>query len=115
MVSGHEHGGAIAGCHNFYHEKTGQLAKAIAAYNAAIALNLSRYEAYLAAGRLQGKTGSFDKAIEYFTGVIVINPGYAESYNNRGLSYLSISQDDRALEDFTKAIELDQKRCHYVS
>jgi tetratricopeptide (TPR) repeat protein len=90
-------------------EKTGQINRAIADYDKAIAIDPLYFEAYNNRGVLYGQAGMFDKATEYFNKSISMNPDFEEAYVNRGIAYALSGRDDRALEDFNKVILLNQE------
>jgi len=90
-------------------EKTGQMDRAIADYEKAIAIDPLYFEAYNNRGVLYGQAGMVDKATEYLNKAISINPEFEEAYINRGIAYALSGQDDRALEDFNAVILLNQE------
>ena len=88
-------------------EKRGQLDRALADYDTAIAVKPDNYAPYVNRGVLRGEAGMFDKAMADFNEAIALNPDYAETYSDRGIVYALTGQYDRALEDFNKALALN--------
>ncbi len=88
-------------------QKTGQLEKAKADYDAALAFNPLNPGAYNNRGVLLCDAGSFDAAIQDFSKSIAVQPQRVDIYNNRGYAYFSTRRYEKALEDFNTAVNLD--------
>ena len=67
--------------------KKGEVDRAIADFDKAIALNPDYAAAYYNRGTAYGMKGDYDRAIADFGRAIKLNPKDADAYNNRGLAY----------------------------
>lgn len=88
-----------------YHEK-GDLERAIADYNEAIAINPAYAVAFNARGLAYRSKGDLDRAIADYTVAIGLSPGFALAYVNRGRALATKVDLDRAIADFDEAIRL---------
>jgi tetratricopeptide (TPR) repeat protein len=80
----------------------GEIDRAIADYDKAIALNPNIATAYANRGLAYRKKGEVDRAI-------ALDPEDAAAYFNRGLAHESKGEVDRAIADYSKAIEVNPK------
>jgi len=89
------------------YESKGEVERAIADYNKAIALDPKFAKAYTNRGVAYRKKGESDRAIADFTKAIALNPKSAAAYYNRGYTYANKGEYDRAIADFRKALEIN--------
>lgn len=90
-----------------YHQ-LGQDDKALADYNAGLALNPDpeiRAELLINRGLSRHSLGDADGALKDYDTAIEINPSEPSAYYNRGLVYGAKNNFAKAIEDFTKAID----------
>ena len=87
--------------------RMGQLDKAVADYDKAIALNPSHFKAYYNRGVAFARMGQLDKAVADYDKAIALNPSDPEVYNNRGAAFARMGQLGKAVADFDKAIALN--------
>ena len=80
--------------------------EALAAFNAALALDPTYTDAYSNRAALYNRQGLYDRAIADATTAITLNPRSGVAYINRGLAYASTGQATQALADYTQAIEV---------
>jgi tetratricopeptide (TPR) repeat protein len=93
-------------------EKTGQIDRAIADYDKAIALAPSDYEVYDIRGQAFHKMGQLERAIADYSSAIALNPSDSGAYNNRGLAFDKMGQLNRAIMDYDSAIALNPSDAH---
>ena len=91
------------------YESKGEVERAIADYNKAIALDPKFAKAYTNRGIAYKNKGEFDRAIADYNKAIAHDPKFATAYTNRGVAYRKKGEVDRAIADFTKAIALNPK------
>ena len=84
----------------------GDLDRAIADYDQAIALKADDAEAYNNRGNAYADKGDLDHAIADYDQAIALKPDSAEVYNNRGLAYAKKGDLDHAIADYDQAIAL---------
>ena len=89
------------------YQNLGQLDKALADYNTAIALDPSSSEAYNNRGLFFDQIGQPEKAVADYTMSIILNRSSFVAYNNRGIAYGHMGQLDKALTDYNAAIQLN--------
>lgn len=91
------------------HHNRGQLIKAIAEYNMAVALNPDYAPVYNNRGFAYVGKGEYEQAIADFNKAIEIDPQFAMAYNNRGYVYSVKAEYDQAISDSNRAIALNPK------
>ena len=84
----------------------GDLDRAIADYDQAIALDPEDAKAYFHRGLAYARKGDLDRAIADYDQAIVLDPQYADAYFNRGVDYADKGDFDRAIADLERALEL---------
>ncbi len=89
----------------FFYEK-GMLDKALADFNATIALNPFHYRGYNARGIIMKNQGRYKEALEDFDRVVFLKPSDYAGYYNRAGVYEELGLHDKAAEDFKSATEL---------
>ena len=88
--------------------KKGQLDRAIADYDKAIALDPNYAAAYNNRGLIYQKKGEVDRAIADYDKAIKLDPNIAAAYRNRGLVvYNGKGEVDQAIADFRKVLEIN--------
>ena len=87
----------------------GELDRAIADFNAAIAIKPRYRLAYVGRGDAHDRKGDHDRAIADFNKAIALEPNQSLSYVSRGLAYLKKGEYDRGIGDLTKALKLNPK------
>ena len=87
----------------------GELDKAIAAYNQALANNPRLANAYVNRGIAWGKKGEYDKAIADCNEVIRLNPKDAKAFSFRATMWHAKGDYERAITDYSEALRLDPK------
>ena len=88
-------------------DESGQVDRAIADFDRAIAINPSYSDAYYNRGTVFYKTGLFKAAMDDFDRTIALDPEYYKAYNNRGAVYYTMEEFDRAIADYDRAIVLN--------
>jgi tetratricopeptide (TPR) repeat protein len=83
----------------------GDLARAIADYSQAIALNGKLAAAYDNRGVAFDRKADYDRAIQDYDQALKLKPS-PEAYFNRGNAWLAKSKYDHAIDDFTQALKL---------
>jgi protein O-mannosyl-transferase len=91
-------------------EEAGQTERALADFNAAIALAPDYDLAYGNRALVMKKRGQLDRALQDFDRAVAFGPGHAGAYAARGILFEEMGQLDSALSDFTTAIALDRDR-----
>ena len=86
--------------------KTGQTAKARAAYERALALQPDLSEASNDLGTLLAESGDLPAAIERFRAALAATPDYPDALNNLGYALLLTGQGAEARELYEKALKL---------
>jgi Tfp pilus assembly protein PilF/peroxiredoxin len=86
--------------------KTGQTAKARAAYERALALQPDLSEASNDLGTLLAESGDIQAAIERFRAALAATPDYPDALNNLGYALLLTGQGGQARELYEKALKL---------
>ena len=90
-------------------EWEGDIDRAIAALNKAIALNNKDPFAYNNRGNAWNAMGDNDKAIADYNEAIRLDPKFAIAYYNRGRAWRAKGDYDKAIADYNEAIRLDPK------
>lgn len=90
----------------FEFEKAGEIDRAMAEYDKALALNPEFDEVYYNKANIYASQEKYDLAFENYDRAIELNPSYAMAYHNRALVYAILEQNDKAIQDLNKAIEL---------
>ncbi len=85
---------------------TGDSAKAVKDFSAAIALNPSFAEAFLGRARAYRALGDHVLAIVDLSTAIALRPGFAAAYYERGMAYYASGNGFQAERDLAKAAEL---------
>jgi PQQ-dependent catabolism-associated CXXCW motif protein len=85
----------------------GELAKALADYDAAVNLNPKDWETYANRGRAYVENGEIDRALGDFNVAIGLNPLHWKGYLGRGRVYFYKGDYNRALAEYDEAIRLD--------
>jgi tetratricopeptide (TPR) repeat protein len=81
-------------------------AKAIEAYNKAIALHPSDVaEDYINRGNAYDEADKFEKAMAYYDQALALKPGYGENFCNRGITYEHQKMPDKAKAEFISAYD----------
>jgi len=86
-----------------YYDK-GEVERAIADFDKAIALNPKDAIAYTNRGLAYSEKGDYDSAIADYDKAIVLDPKLALAYTARGLAYEKKGEYDKAIADYTQAI-----------
>jgi Tfp pilus assembly protein PilF/peroxiredoxin len=86
--------------------KTGQTAKARAAYEQALVLQPDLSEASNDLGTLLAESGDLPAAIERFRAALAATPDYPDALNNLGYALLLTGQGEEAQELYEKALKL---------
>jgi tetratricopeptide (TPR) repeat protein len=86
--------------------QTGQLNKAIIAFQRVIAIKPDYAEAYSNMGNALQDQGKLEEAIEVYIKALSLKPDYAEAYNNMGNVLLDQGKLEEAIEAFNKALSL---------
>lgn len=87
----------------------GEIGRAIADFDRAIALNPEFADAYHNRGFVYREKGEAGRAIADYDRAIALNPKDAKAYNNRGIAYDDKGEYDRAIADYNRAIALKPK------
>jgi len=95
------------------HQQSGDSAKAIAAFTAAIKLNADGAEYYHARGVVHLERKDHDAALDDFDAAARLNPKSAESCFQRGWAYWSKSELAPAVHSVSEAIRLDPQQAKY--
>lgn len=82
---------------------------AIQAYEKAIGLDKTFYQAYYNLGQIYLGVDNYEKAIEYFKSSVKYNKDFAYGYYNLGCTYLKTEQYSKAKNAFENAIRLNPK------
>jgi tetratricopeptide (TPR) repeat protein len=108
----------IAGAHffrgNSYLNK-GELDRAIADYNKAIALNSKDADFYSNRAVAYFNKRNYDRTIADASKAIALKPENPGAYNNRGNAYTSSGNRERAIEDYSKAIALSPEEADFYA
>ena len=88
---------------------SGQYAKAVESYSAAIDMQPKTAQFYNDRGCSYSFLEEYNSAISDFDKAIELDPKFASAYNNRGYAYNDLEEYDKAIPDLDKAIELDPK------
>ena len=86
--------------------KTGQAAKARAAYERALALQPDLSEASNDLGTLLAESGDIQAAIDRFRAALAVTPDYPDALNNLGYALLLTGHGEQAQELYEKALKL---------
>lgn len=87
-------------------QRSGDPGHALAAFDAAIAIDPDFAEAYNSRGISLASLGRYDDALVSLDRALALNPGYAECHNNRGIVLQELGRLDAALASFEKAVTL---------
>src|SRR5262249_42246516 len=87
----------------------GDLERAIADYNIAIAFGHNAATPYYNRGCLRQAKGDIEGALADYNRAIEINPRYASAYNNRGGLYYSQGRLDEAIAEANRALAIDPR------
>lgn len=87
--------------------RKGEIAHAIADYDAAIALARHLAPAYYNRGNAYYSKGKLDHAITDFHKAIAFDPNFTPAYNTRGLAYEKMGDKEQAIADYRKVLEID--------
>jgi Flp pilus assembly protein TadD len=100
--------------HGISLQRSGDPIRAMAAFDAAIALHPGFAEAHNSRGIALASLGHYRDALVSFDRALELNAGYAECHNNRGIVLQELGQFDAALASFDRAIALkpDNARAH---
>ncbi len=97
--------------HNFnlgiYHQKQGDNAKAIEAYEEVLKLDPDNAEIHNNLGIIYKEQENLDKAMEHLLHVVSFNPGMDEAHNNLGLIHYLRGDQRKAVLEYQKAIKLN--------
>lgn len=88
---------------------SGQYAKAVECYSAAIDMQPKTAQFYNDRGCAYNYLGEYDKAISDLDKAIELNPKFADAYNSRGCAYSYRGEYNKAISDLDRAIELNPK------
>jgi len=88
--------------------------KAMADFNAAIALRPDFAEALYRRGAVWASKRESDRAIADYTEAIRLDPRLTEAYRGRGRAWQGLGEHDKAIADFTEAIRLDPNGLTYT-
>lgn len=93
---------------------SGQYAKAVESYSAAIDMQPKSAQFYYERGRAYGALREFSKALSDFDKAIELDPKFAVAYNGRGHIYSYLEEYDKEVFACSKAIELEPEyACAY--
>jgi tetratricopeptide (TPR) repeat protein len=92
-----------------YRDK-GDLDRAIANYDEAVARDPRYADPYYKRGRSYFEKGDVDRAIADYGEAVKLNPNFVDAYNSRGLRYSDKGDLDHAIADFGRMIALAPKR-----
>lgn len=103
---------------NFYargygYYNTGDLNKAAADYERAIAMEPDNFDYHYSMGMLRDKTGEFQKAIDAYTRCIALDDSRSKAFFNRAFSKSQQKDLTGSVADYTQAIALHPK--NYVA
>ena len=87
--------------------EAGDYAAAIAAYNAALALNPNFAEAYNDRGLAHFRRDENDLAIADYEHALALRPDYANALTNHGIAIFDRGDYDAVIAEMSRAIELD--------
>jgi lipoprotein NlpI len=90
-------------------KETGELGRAIADYDSAIATDPRFANAYSNRGAALGSEGDLDAAMRDFDRAIELDPMLALAYENRGIALISHGDLDAAIKDLDEAIWLGRR------
>jgi tetratricopeptide (TPR) repeat protein len=85
---------------------TGQMERAIVAFDRAIEQDIERPKAHVLRGRVLLLKGDLDDAMVDFDRALTLNPKFAEGLSARGLGWFRKREYSKALADLDRAIEL---------
>ncbi|GIX48921.1 MAG: hypothetical protein KatS3mg131_3132 [Candidatus Tectimicrobiota bacterium] len=88
------------------HAAAAQPQQALAAFDAALALDAHYAAAYVARGTVADELGDYRRALKDFDTAIALAPDFALAYASRGVTYARLAQHQAALADFDRAIAL---------
>lgn len=74
------------------------------AFDRAIELNPTFYQAYFERARLNTRVGQFDEAIADYGSVIRLKPDYADAFFNRALIRVDLGDPEHAIADFKEYV-----------
>jgi tetratricopeptide (TPR) repeat protein len=94
---------------------TGDHARALADFDAAIALDPGFAPAFNDRGYAHLVDGALDRAIADFDSAVRIDPGLANSYAHRGTAYLGKGDPARAIADLDRALGINPRYAHGFS
>jgi tetratricopeptide (TPR) repeat protein len=87
--------------------QAGEYERALADFNAAIAINGQYFQAYNNRALIFAKIKRFDRALADYNQSISIAPQYSQAYVGRGNVYKAQRNYPAALSDFSRAVEIE--------
>lgn len=90
----------------------GDLDRAIAGCDQAIAPDSQDAQAYYNRGVICAQSGDLEGAMRDFDKAIELNPDYGAAYHDRGNTYGAMGDLEQAIRDHDRAIELDPDNAH---
>lgn len=89
------------------HERSGDLQRALADYNKAVALAPQNPELYRQRGNVYERLGDYARAESDYSQAIQMAPRTPDGYISRGNVYVTLRKYDAAIVDYSSAIKLD--------
>ena len=86
--------------------QTGQLEKAIFAFQRVIAIQPNNADAYNNMGNVLKDQGKLEEAIESYQHALTLKPDHADAYNNMGTALKNKGKLEEAIRAYIKAIEI---------
>ena len=95
--------------------QSGQLADALAAFDAALSLQPANADAHANRGLALHQIGRHAEAVRSYNASLEIRPDTAQTHNNRGMALADLADLDAAQQDYQRAIHLqpDYAAAHY--
>ncbi|HLY45284.1 MAG TPA: tetratricopeptide repeat protein, partial [Stellaceae bacterium] len=84
----------------------GRFSEALAAFDAALAIDPRRGEAHLGRGQALRQMRRYEEAVLSYDRALAISPGLVAAFNNRALALQDMQQFEAALEGFDRALRI---------
>jgi tetratricopeptide (TPR) repeat protein len=91
----------------FYSSQDQELKESLEAYDKAIEINSTNYEAYYHKGLVHCKMKEFDEALKDFMNALEIDPENAEIWYHKGIALSQIPKFEEAIESYNEVIKID--------
>ncbi|KPK28219.1 MAG: hypothetical protein AMJ61_03210 [Desulfobacterales bacterium SG8_35_2] len=92
-----------------YNEQ-GDIAKALAQFQAALQINPDFADAYTNIGLLYIRLGQVQQALEYYQNALQLKPASPEAHNNIGVAYVRLEMLDKAVASFQESLRLNSQQ-----